>query len=260
MKKSKKYFYQKNIYMGMMLLFFKSLFFLQGCDNKVNQINKQKTIEYPDGKPGNYIVLSNSTINEFKLTEEQLKNFQYYLSDEVEIKLYYQNKIEENNKPSIKDTQFVPVKTLFIEKFTPCVIVKNIYSEEENKKKLDSLKKVILKNEEKYNEKYWGRKLTKVDYEILLKANTNLSEELTVPGINVENEYEIDVGNGITLIYDPRFKFFTRIERIDEKQSKLKSSYSWTRFDNNAGLLVDLSHPTIKYKNEDTLFLSGKRK
>jgi|SRR3989304_461620 len=254
MKKSKKYLH------GIGLLFYISLIFLQGCDNKVNKINEQKAIEYPDGKPGNYIVLSNSTINEFKLTDEQLKNFQYYLSDNLKIKLYYENKIEGNNKPSIKDTQFVPVKTLFIEKFTPCVIVKNIYSEEENKKKLDSLKKVILKNEEKLNEKLGGRKLTKEDSEILLKANTNLSEEFTVPGIIVENGYEIDVGNGITLIYDSRFKFFTRIERIDEKQSKLKSSYSWTRFDNNAGLLVDLSHPTIKYKNEDTLFLSGKRK
>lgn len=218
MKELKNYLLQnkQEIFPPLIIIFLLAILF--GCDNKSNNAIKEKIIDYPDGKPGNYVLLSDSVIKDFNLNEEEVKSFQYYLSDDLEINLFYENDTIRNNKPA-KETQSVNVKTIFIKKHTPCVIVKKLFTESEVK--------------------------------LLMKKS---------PIVITQEGYVVDVGNGLTLIYYQPFKCFSDIKNIDEKISKIKSSFTNIRFVSNSGLLVDLSHPEIKYKNEDTLIISGKRK
>jgi len=218
MKESKYYLLQNKQENFVPLIIFFLLAILFGCENKYNNTNKEKIIDYPDGKPGNYVLLSDSVIKDFNLNEEEIKSFQYYLSDDLEINLLYENDTIRYNKPA-KETQSVNIKTIFIKKHTPCVIVKKLFTESEVK--------------------------------LLMKKS---------PIVMYRDGYVVDVGNGLTLIYYQPFKCFSDINNIDEKKSKINSSFTNIRFVSNSGLLVDLSHPKIKYKNEDTLIISGKRK
>ena len=103
-----------------------------GCEKssnyqKIKEEVKEK-IKYPDNKPGNYVILSDSIIKEFNLTEEKIESFQYYISQKMEIELNFNELRKNTNKDANvikRDTELVHIKTIHIKKYTPAIIIKN---------------------------------------------------------------------------------------------------------------------------------------
>lgn len=181
--------------------------FLQSCQNESTKQPEQNSGSvYPDGRQGNYVVLSDSLIEALSLTEKELTQMQFYLADDVNFNLY--------NTSSVKDAQIVKTKSFQIKKFTPCLITQKI------------------PNPPREWNKYLG-----IWMEI------------------IERGYEVDFGNGLSLVYDPSFRFFTKVSKCEIAQNIYNS-----RFDKNTSLLVEIKKPVIKYEYEDTISIGGKRR
>ena len=155
------------------------LFFVigsQGCHNEIKEKSRKslKEVGYPDGRVGNYVMLNDSVINEFNLNDENLKSYQYYTSDNIEIELHSSELLKDyktDSKVVVKrDTQLVHVKTIFINKYTPCIILKRY-------------------------------------------KRTELRNALGVKNVPVTiiGGYEVDVGNGIILEYSTFFRYFMSV-------------------------------------------------
>lgn len=181
--------------------------FLLSCQNESTKQSKQNsTKNYPEGREGNYVILSDSLIEALKLTEKKLKQMQFYVADDLNMNLY--------GTSNVKDTQIVKTKSFHIKKFTPCLIIKKIPNP--------------------------PRKWNKL---------------LGVWMEEIERGYEVEFGDGLSLVYDPFFKFFTSVAKYKNKVN----NYSG-RFDENSSLLVEIKNPIMKYETEDTISVSGKRR
>ncbi len=221
------------------------MIYFQGCKNKSdNNLNETAKIEYPDGKPGNYVVLSDGLIKGENLTEEKLKKMQFYTSEDIRIKIA-------TDKSILKDTQFVKIRSIFIKKFTPCVITKKITSDKDIKKMMN--KKILGKKHSATSGS--NKKYTQEEFKRQLDFVSPGNGILGIKGEYIERGYEVEFGNGISLVYDPSFKFFTRVYKYKNKINISNSS-----FDNNASLLFEIVNPIVKYNFEDTITVPGKRK
>lgn len=205
---------------------------VQGCKVESSNHTNEIKAEYPDGKKGNYVTLNESLIQELNLTEERLKEIQFYTANDINISVII-------DKSLTNDTQTVKTKPIFIKKFTPCVITKKMNVDNGSKQR-SSEDNIRYKN------------YTQDELNTLLKFE---STKPVVQGIYIERVYEVDLGDGLSLVYDPTFKFFTRVSKFENRNIISTSS-----FINNAGLLFQISNPIVRSYSEDTIKVTGKRK
>lgn len=238
----------KNKVLFMAIIFLITMF---GCGKKTQsfkQLSDSVKHEYPDGLKGNYLVLSNKLIKDYHLTDEKMKELQFYTAQDVVINLYV-NRVKKKSVNNTADTNVVDVKTIGIKKFTPCVVI------EENKPtkaQIDWANKEELRKERKRNSK---PPLSKEQFDFLLKSG-NLPEEYTVTSYSYIKGYVVDVGGGTFLIYNPDINYFTDILKLNNTVV----NYSDIRFPKNSGIIVNLSQPVDKYINIDSIVVPGKRK
>jgi len=227
--------------------------------------NKNITVEYPDEISGNYISLNDSIINMYSLSDQMIKDLQFYTSENIKLYIY------KNNKSTKSDTVLVNSTLIEIPKFTPCIILRKIETEKEfnirAKKEFEEKTRKLrseLKAKLEAGELVYTGKHSNEYVKDLLRLGQPLPGDLRPIAIqiSINDGYLVDVGNHLVLgyttnpfIYGARF---TSVEKYNNKKfdGKYKIVESSSLIFNESLLPKE---KIMKIINKDTLKVSGTR-